>query len=183
MQGLDTQKSVEAHCLFPKICYDILYVFGASCLLSLVAQIKIPLFFTPVPLVLQNSLAVVLGLVLGPRKGALAVALYLVYGCFGLPVFAGGQHFGLSVLLSPFSGGYLIGYCAASFTAGKIREHFPTWTFFPVLVGHLIILTLGTAFLAFTMGWEQAFLLGFLPFFIPDLVKSFFIFLMLHRHI
>ena len=72
----------------------------------------------PVPIVLQNAFAVLSGLLLGPVAGAGAVALFLLAGALGLPVFSGGRG-GIAVLAGP-TGGYLAGYLIAAFVAGLI---------------------------------------------------------------
>ena len=71
-----------------------------------------------VPFTLQTFAVVLAGLVLGLRRGAAAVALYLVVGFAGVPVFA--EHSaGLAVLSGP-TGGYLVGFLAAAAVAGAL---------------------------------------------------------------
>lgn len=82
------------------------------------AQVRVPLPFTPVPIVLSNLVAVLAGVVLGPRDGAYAQAVYVALGVVGVPVFAG-FHGGLSVLLGP-TGGYLVGFVLAAWVSGAI---------------------------------------------------------------
>ena len=62
----------------------------------------------PIPIVLQNALAVLAGLLLGPVFGGLSVSIFLLAGAAGLPVFSGGNG-GLAVFVGP-TGGFLIGY-------------------------------------------------------------------------
>jgi biotin transport system substrate-specific component len=152
--------------------WEIVFIFGASILLSLCSQISIPLFFTPVPLVVQNSLAIAMGAILGPRKGSVAVALFLLYGWMTFPVFAGGAS-GVTVLTSLSSGGYLFGYCVAAFLTGILIERFPSQKFFALLIGHLTVLVLGSAFFAVEVGLKDAVYLGFFPFILSDILKVF----------
>ena len=154
-----------------RVSRDFFMVLSASLLISLFSYIRIPLFFTPVPLVLQNALAVAIGALLGSKKGGLSLLLFLVYGCCNLPVFAGG-HFGAAILLSPFSGGYLVGYCAAAFVTGKVLELYPSRFSLACMAGFLTVLVLGTSFLALSIGWGKAFSLGFAPFIVPDILKA-----------
>jgi len=98
-------------------------VFGASLLVAACARVTVPLPFTPVPLTLQNFGVLVVGLLLGSRRGFAALALYLVEGASGLPVFSpsplGG---GIAQLLGP-TGGFLMAYPLVAFVAGWIYEH------------------------------------------------------------
>ncbi len=97
-------------------------VIGASLFVALCAKVTVPLPFTPVPLTLQNFGVLAVGLALGSRRGFAALALYLVEGAFGLPVFSpsalGG---GIAQLLGP-TGGFLMAYPAVAFVAGAIYE-------------------------------------------------------------
>jgi len=63
-------------------------VIAASLFVALCARVTVPLPFTPVPLTLQNFGVLAVGLLLGSRRGFAALALYLVEGAFGLPVFS-----------------------------------------------------------------------------------------------
>lgn len=76
----------------------------------------IPVPGLAVPLTLQTFAVVLTGLVLGPRRGAVAVALYLGVGLAGLPVFAGGAA-GLAVLAGA-SAGYLLAFVPGAAVAG-----------------------------------------------------------------
>ena len=62
-------------------------VVSASLFVALCARVTVPLPFTPVPLTLQNFGVLLVGLTLGSRRGFAALALYLVEGAVGMPVF------------------------------------------------------------------------------------------------
>ncbi len=70
----------------------------------------------PVPITFQDFFVALSGLILGPRKGALAVLLYITAGSLGRPVFSGGRA-GLGHLLGP-TGGYLVGFVALAWCTG-----------------------------------------------------------------
>jgi len=97
-------------------------VISASLFVALCARVTVPLPFTPVPLTLQNFGVLAVGLLLGSRRGFAALALYLVEGALGLPVFSpsvlGG---GIPQLLGP-TGGFLMAYPLVAFVAGWIYE-------------------------------------------------------------
>jgi biotin transport system substrate-specific component len=96
-------------------------VVGASLFVALCARVTIPLPFTPVPLTLQNFGVLLVGLLLGSRRGFAALALYLAEGAAGLPVFnptgPGGtlQLFGVT-------GGFLMAYPLVAGLAGYVME-------------------------------------------------------------
>ena len=96
-------------------------VVGASLFVALCARVAVPLPFTPVPLTLQNFAVVLVGLLLGSRRGAIALALYLGEGAIGLPVFSAGSG-GIAPLLGP-TGGYLMAYPLVAFVSSWIAEH------------------------------------------------------------
>ena len=96
-------------------------VISASLFVALCARVTVPLPFTPVPLTLQNFGVLVVGLLLGSRRGFAALALYLLEGASGLPVFNPAGPGGIAQLLGP-TGGYLVSYPFAAALAGFIYE-------------------------------------------------------------
>ena len=140
------------------------------------AFISIPI--GPVPIVLQNIFAVLSGIVLGPVMGSAAVALYLLAGILGLPVFAGGTG-SIARFASP-TGGYLIGYLLAAFLAGIIAgrprggEKFSPRLIIAVMAGLLIVYVPGLGWLKYSSGlnWDRALMIGFVPFVIGDVLKA-----------
>ncbi len=96
-------------------------VISASLFVALCAKITLPLPLTPVPLTLQNFGVVLVGLLLGSRRGFAALALYLVEGASGLPVFSPTGPGGIAQILGP-TGGFLMAYPFVAFVAGWIYE-------------------------------------------------------------
>ena len=96
-------------------------VVGASLFVALCARVTLPLPFTPVPLTLQNFGVLLVGLTLGSRRGFAAMALYLVEGAVGMPVFNPSGLGGVAQLLGP-TGGYLLAYPFVAALAGWIME-------------------------------------------------------------
>ena len=96
-------------------------VISASLFVALCARVTVPLPFTPVPLTLQNFGVLVVGLLLGSRRGFAALALYLLEGASGLPVFNPAGPGGIAQLLGP-TGGYLVSYPFVAALAGFIYE-------------------------------------------------------------
>jgi|SRR5580658_8898690 biotin transport system substrate-specific component len=97
-------------------------VIAASLFVALCARVTVPLPFTPVPLTLQNFGVLTVGLLLGSRRGFAALALYLIEGACGMPVFSPAiLGSGITHLLGP-TGGFLIAYPLVAFVAGWIYE-------------------------------------------------------------
>ena len=82
------------------------------------AFISIPVPGTPIPIVLQNMMVVLSGMLLGPFFGTASTLLFIIAGILGLPVFSGGTG-GFAKLMGP-TGGFIIGYAIASLVAGLI---------------------------------------------------------------
>lgn len=101
---------------------QVALVIAASLFVAICAHITVPLPFTPVPLTMQNFAVLLVGLTLGSRRGFAALAVYLVEGASGMPVFSIAGIGGIAQLLGP-TGGYLMAYPFAAFTAGWLLEH------------------------------------------------------------
>lgn len=73
-----------------------------------------------VPITAQSLGIMLCGTVLGAKRGALAVLLFLALVAAGLPLLSGGRG-GIGVFASP-SVGYLIGFPVAAFVIGWLME-------------------------------------------------------------
>lgn len=96
-------------------------VISASLFVALCARVTLPLPFTPVPLTLQNFGVLLVGLTLGSRRGFAALALYLIEGASGMPVFNPAGLGGIAQLLGA-TGGFLLAYPFVAGLAGWIME-------------------------------------------------------------
>jgi len=122
----------------------------------------------PVPVSMQPFFVFLAGFVLGPKRGVMAVALYLLAGTIGLPVFAGGRS-GLGHLFGP-TGGYLFGFLVAAFVCGLARseERLISWSK-GLACGSaalLILYAVGSIWLKITLSfdWYKAWMVGVVPF-------------------
>ena len=86
-----------------------------AALISAACFIQIPL---PggIPILIQDMLAMLSGLILGPLQGAISVLIFLVLGSIGLPVFSGKA--GIQVIFGGPTGGFLIGYLLGAVLGG-----------------------------------------------------------------
>ena len=101
--------------------FDVSAVVGGSLLMAVCAHLSIPLWFTPVPITLQTFGVMLLALTLGGWRSAAAMALYLIEGASGLPVFSPHGFGGASQLIGP-TGGFLFSYPIAAFIGGLIAQ-------------------------------------------------------------
>lgn len=156
------------------LLYDATLVIAGSLLVALLAQFAVPLPFSPVPVTGQTLAVLMVGMLLGSRRGSLALLTYLAEGAMGLPVLAGGAA-GLARLTGP-TGGYLIGFVAAAFLVGWLAERGwdrrPETTLLAMLLGNAVIYVCGLPWLAHFVGAERVWSLGLLPFLPGDLGKA-----------
>jgi biotin transport system substrate-specific component len=132
-----------------EIATQIAVVVSASLFVALCARIYIPLPGTPVPLTVQNLGVLLVGLALGSRRGFAALALYLVEGAMGIPVFSPHGLGGIAQILGP-TGGYLIAYPFVAALTGYIFERGkPTFAraAFASLAGEVLLFTFGISWL------------------------------------
>lgn len=153
--------------------YDIGLILAGSFLIALSAKVQIPLAFSPVPITGQTFAVLMIGALLGARRGGLAVLAYLIQGAAGMPVFAFGG--GLTLLLGP-TGGYLIGFIGAAYITGRLAEK--GWdrrtgtTVLAMILGNAIIYAFGLFWLVCLMGLSAKVLtVGLYPFIMGDLLK------------
>ena len=143
-------------------------------LTALSAFVRIPLPFTPVPLTLQTFFVLLSGALLGRKLGVVTQAAYMFLGLFGQQVFTG-TGCGSLYLLGP-TGGYIVGFVLASFFAGSFlikEKQSSVAVFIKLLAADFIILFSGMLWLKVSLSCSlsKAFLLGFLPFVLGDILK------------
>ena len=127
-----------------------------------------------VPISLTNLVICLAVWLLGPKFGTLSVAVYLLLGAAGLPVFSG-YGAGLAKLAGP-TGGYLIGFLPMAFLGGLVIEKTkgqPVLSALGLVAGIAVSYALGTAWLVFQMGCTLGYALTVCvyPFILFDLVK------------
>lgn len=152
---------------------DLSLVVISALFVAVLAQVRLPLPFTPVPLTGQTFAVLLVGAALGSKRGVASLVLYTTLGALGLPFFAGGEA-GLAYMSGPTLG-YLIGFIVAAFLVGLLAERglersVPT-SFVPFLAGTLVIYLFGAGWLSVQFGIEQALALGVLPFLVGDAIK------------
>ncbi len=152
----------------------VLALLGTA-LLTLSAKLKVP--FYPVPMTMQTLVVLVLGAAYGSRLAAATVALYLLQGAMGLPVFADTPErgIGLAYMMGP-TGGYLVGFVVAAWLVGVLAERgfgrSVLGMFVAMSLGHVAIFVCGYGWLATLVGAKAAWVGGVAPFFAATALKT-----------
>lgn len=132
---------------------DTVYIslFAAlTAALGLFPPLTLPV--TGVPITAQSMGAMLAGSIIGAKRGALAIVLFLVLVAVGLPLLAGGRG-GFAVFLGP-TGGFLIGWPIAAFVIGWLFERYwPRLNFgyavlFLFIGGVLVLYTFGISWVS-----------------------------------
>src|SRR5271156_2651776 len=154
---------------------QVALVVGGSLVVALCARIAIPLPGTPVPLTLQNFGVLLVGLLLGSRRGFAALALYLAEGAMGMPVFNPTGLGGIAQLFHGATSGFLLAYPLVAWVAGSMMEHGPKSFARAVvggLLGEVVLFTGGLAWLAvLTHSVAQALRWGLYWFLFAEIIK------------
>jgi biotin transport system substrate-specific component len=146
-----------------------------TAIIAVLAQVAVPLPFSPVPLTGQVIGVMLAAVLLGSRAGVLTIIAYLLLGAAGAPVFSmarGGFH-----MLTGPTGGYLWGFIPAAYFAGriteKVKEPSLCRTTTAMLVALVCIYACGGLQLGMIMryNFNQVALTGIIPFLPLDLLK------------
>ncbi len=177
-----TRKNVFERIQDANTATKILMSFMMACFTGIMAQIIIPLPWTPVPITAQTFAVLCSGLFLGRKYGVLSQVIYIALGVAFIPWF-GGMTGGLEVLLGS-TGGFLIGFIIASYFVGMISEKYAearsfrkmaltigianfALIYIPGLAGLALFLSMqGTP-----VGIYDLLMMGLVPFIAGDLVK------------
>lgn len=152
---------------------DIIFIVFGSLLITLCSKISIFLPFTPVPITFQTFAILLIGMLMGSKRGSITVLFYLSQGIIGIPVFAGSIA-GIGYLLGP-TGGYLIGFVPAAFIVGFLAEKkFDRKLYLcalALLIGNITLHICGLLWLSRFLGFNGILEKAFYPFIIGDLCK------------
>jgi len=155
----------------PSLIRDLIMVLTGSWLIALTAQLSFSI--GPVPITGQTVGVLLVGALLGSRRGAASVLAYLAQGFAGLPVFAGGM--ATTAVLAGPTAGFLLGFLPAAFVIGWLCER--GWdrrvetAVIAMLLGNLLIYAFGLPLLSRFVGWDQVLPLGLIPFIPGDILK------------
>ncbi len=152
-----------------------LLAIAGSLLIALSSKIQIP--FHPVPMTMTTFVILGLSMAYGWRLAGATLALYILEGALGLPVFAGTPEKGVGLAyMMGGTGGYILGYFLAAITCGWLAEQ--GWdrsvlkTSAAMILGSAVIYIPGLLWLGILFGWDKPILeWGLTPFILGDLTK------------
>ena len=151
---------------------NLFAVLGGVALISLLAQVVIPVPWTPVPITGQTFAVSLIGLCWGFKRGIAVMASYLAIGAAGAPVFASSMS---GLILGP-TFGYIVGMFAAVMIVGKLSDAGIPKTFYSSLatayLGSFLIFAFGLLGLSFYVPSKELLIAGLWPFVFGDLVKN-----------
>lgn len=155
---------------------DMVLIAIFAALIAACSYIQIPL--GPVPFTLQTFAVFTTAGLLGTKRGTIAVVIYILLGCIGIPVFAGSG--GPGIIVGP-TGGYITGFIFTVIIIGLIMNVFQknatglkfVMTVVAMVVGDAICFMIGTIQFMVVMKVNLAVAMGYcvIPFILPDLVK------------
>lgn len=160
-----------------RTAWRVLLAFAGSWLVALLAQIEIPLPFTPVPITGQTLGVLLVGASLGAGLGGVSMLLYLAQGAIGLPFFSGGDSGVEFLRLSAATGGYLWGFVLAAAVVGALAER--KWdrsvrsSIGAMFLGEVVLYAVAIPWLmqALDVSLSRALELGLAPFVVGDTIK------------
>jgi biotin transport system substrate-specific component len=170
--AVTARRAVLADAIPGALAKNIALVMSGAVLTGLAAQIAVPIPGSPVPVTGQTFAALLVGAALGWKRGGLSLALYFVAGLAGVPWFTGGAAGWAAV-----TGGYLVGFIAASALVGALArvggDRTPLRTVGTMALGNLVIYAVGVPWLMAATGMDlrAALLAGVVPFLVGDALK------------
>jgi len=157
---------------------------GVAAVTGLMAQARVYLPWTPVPITGQTYAALLAGVLLGQWWGGVSMAIYAVLGVAGIPWFNGWSG-GISHLAGP-TGGYIIGFILAAFLVGHFTDRYIKARKFPRMLGLMLIANFILIYVpglvqlylwlnlvkGDSVGIYQVLTMGFFPFIAGDIIKA-----------
>ena len=102
----------------------LVHIAMFSALMAIGANLTSFLIIGGGPITLQTFFAILAGLILGSRLGAVSMVVYALIGLAGVPVFAQFSG-GMDTIISP-TFGFILSFIMIAYIAGLIAEKFPT---------------------------------------------------------
>ena len=160
---------------------SMIFVSLMAVVIALCSWLSVP---SVVPFTMQTFAVFSALLLLGGKRGFLAVGLYILLGAFGLPVFSGFRG-GIGALLGP-TGGYILGFLLTALLYWILEGRLHS--LIPLILGLLLCYLFGTLWFVYVyaadgkeIGFGAALGLCVLPYLIPDAIKLLLAFVLARR--
>ncbi|MFA6031742.1 MAG: biotin transporter BioY [Myxococcota bacterium] len=157
-----------------RLATQIFLAVTGTLLLTLSAKTKVVL--GPVDISMQTLAVFLISASFGMRLGVATLLLYMAEGAMGFPVFQGTPEKGIGMAyMLGSTGGYLAGFVAMAaivgWAADRGWDRHPIKLFNAMLVGEVLMMAMGFAWLALLIGAEKSWQFGVVPFIVGDLIK------------
>ncbi|MDX8539013.1 biotin transporter BioY [Mesorhizobium abyssinicae] len=157
-----------------RLATQLFLAIVGTLLLTLSAKTKVVL--GPVDISLQTLAVLLIASAFGLRLGVATLLLYMAEGAMGFPVFQGTPEKGIGVAyMLGSTGGYLAGFVVMAaivgWAADRGWDRHPVKLFNAMLVGEVVMMAMGFAWLAMLIGAEKSWQFGIVPFIVGDLIK------------
>ena len=157
--------------------------FFMACITGVMAQMVIPLPWTPVPITAQTFAVLISGIMLGKYWGGISQLFYVALGLVGVPWFAG-MTGGYEIVMGA-SGGYLIGFILCALFLGHYSDKYIQSRNFKPMLSLMFVASFGLIYIPglLVLGiWiytTQGILpqiwnlmaMGLVPFLVGDIIK------------
>lgn len=161
----------------------IILAFFMACITGIMAQIVIPLPWTPVPITAQTFAVLMAGVLLGNRWGGFSQLIYVAVGVLGVEWFSNSTG-GLTALFGA-TGGYLIGFILAAFFLGYFTDKYVHLRKFRPMFGLMLVANFALIYIPGLIGlglyiymmkgtfptFLSLITMGLLPFILGDIIK------------
>ncbi|MDW3182137.1 biotin transporter BioY [Roseobacter sp.] len=159
-----------------RIKQAVLVVLGIA-LLTLAANIKVPVPGSPVLMNLGTFAVLTIGAAYGARLGLATILGYMIIGALGFDVFQSSTADlnGIEYMMGG-TGGYLVGYVMATVLLGALAQRgwdrSMVWMAVAMLLGNILLYVPGLLWLGQLYGWDKPILAwGLTPFLLGDAIK------------
>jgi len=160
--------------------HKVTLALGFACLTGLLAQLRLYLPWTPVPITGQVFAVFLTGILLGKYWGGISQCMYAGLGLMGLPWFAGFNG-GLAYIAGP-TGGYIIGFILAAFFLGSCTDRYVRSRYFFSMFALMLFATFILIYvpgliwlylwLGTSIGIIELLILGMVPYITVDIIKA-----------
>ncbi|RWN09675.1 MAG: biotin transporter BioY [Mesorhizobium sp.] len=157
-----------------RLATQLFLAIAGTLVLTLSAKTKVML--GPVDISMQTLAVLLIAAAFGMRLGVATLLLYMAEGAMGFPVFQSTPEKGLGIAyMLGSTGGYLAGFVVMAAIVGWAADR--GWDrhtiklFNAMLVGEVVMMAMGFAWLALLIGPEKSWQFGIVPFIVGDLIK------------